>query len=89
MSRRMTTDEAIDLIDVVFETSPDGIVTGAAGVVDVTVYDMDVGQARADIESFLAMRPGNVDPASIEIRPDRSDNSDAPMVRVIIKTSGA
>jgi hypothetical protein len=85
MSRRMTNDEALDLIETVFESGIDGIATG---MIDATIADMDVGRARADIDSFLAMRLGDIDPDSIQIHPDHSDETDLPMVRIIVKTEG-
>lgn len=85
MIRRMTNDEAIDLIETVFEQGVDGIATG---MIDATVADMDVQRAQADIDSFLSMFPGQIDPETIEVHSDRSDETDLPMVRVIIKTEG-
>jgi hypothetical protein len=83
--RRMTNSEAIAMIETVFEQGVDGIATG---MVDATVADMDVDRARADIEGFLSMYRDNFDPASIEVHPDHSDETDLPMVRIIVKTEG-
>ena len=83
--RRMTNEEAMDLIETVFDQGVDGIATG---LIDATIVDMDVQRAQADIDSFLAMYPGQIDPETIEVHSDRSDETDLPMVRVIIKTEG-
>lgn len=83
--RRMTNSEAIDMIETVFDQGVDGIATG---MIDATIADMDVDRARADIESHLAGMDGSFDPASIAVNPDHSDETDLPMVRIIVKTEG-
>lgn len=83
--RRMTNSEAIDMIETVFDQGVDGIATG---MVDATIADMDVGRAQADIEGFLAMYEDSFHPDSIEVHPDHSDDTDLPMVWIIVKTEG-
>lgn len=84
MTRRMTTQEALDLIETVFEVGPDAIQTG---LVEVTVGDMQAGQARADIESYLAMVPSEIDPDSIKIIPDVVEGSSIPAVVIHVRTA--
>jgi len=83
MSRRMTTGEALDLLETVFEASPDTIGTG---IVEGFVVDMDQGRASDDIASFLAIRPGDVNPDSIAVYPDHCDETGQSAVRIVIKT---
>ena len=85
MTRRMTNDEAVDLLEAVFDVPP---WVESVGLVEGVAVDIDVSQARADVESFLALRPGDIDPESIEIHGDYSDEADAPAVRVVIRTEG-
>lgn len=85
MTRRLTNTEAIGLIETVFEQGVDGICTG---LIDATICDMDVDRARSDVASFLAGIESEIDADSIEIRPDHSDETDMPMVSIIIKTEG-
>ena len=84
MTRRMTMMEATDLIETVFEVGPDAIQTG---LVEVTVGDMQVGQARADIESYLATVPGDIDPDTITIIPDVVEGSTIPAVVIHVRTA--
>ena len=84
MTRRMTMMEATDLIETVFEVGPDAIQTG---LVEVTVGDMQVGQARADIESYLATVPGDIDPDTITIIPDVVEGSSIPAVIIHVRTA--
>lgn len=84
MTRRMTTMEAMDLIETVFEVGPDAINTG---LVEVTVGDMQTGQARADIDSYLATVPGDIDPDSITIIPDVVEGSTIPAVTIHVRTA--
>lgn len=83
MTRRMTQGEALDFIETAFNVGADGI---AAGLVDVTVAGLDVDQAQTDLESYLAMVPGQIDPDSIQIHIDHVEDSDMPCVKIIIKT---
>ena len=85
MTRRMTNDEAVDLLEAVFEVSPE---SEAIGLVEGFAIDIDVSQAQADIDSFLALRPGDIDPESIEIHPDHCDEADLAAVRIVVKTEG-
>lgn len=83
MTRRMTPSEATDLIEQVFEMEPDH---SSAGLIELYVAGMDVGQARQDVESYLAFIPGDFDPDSIQITPDNDDESDMDLIRVVIRT---
>lgn len=83
MSRRMTTSEALEFIETAFNVGPDGIETG---MIDATVADMDVERAQMDLESYLGIIAADIDPDSIQIVADRMDDSNMPVVRIIIKT---
>lgn len=85
MPRRMTLDEATDLLEVAFNVSPETI---ESSLIEVFVADVDMDLARSDIESFLAVKPGNIDPESIELHPDFWDEADLSGVRIVIKLEG-
>lgn len=80
--RRMSLDEAYDLLEVAFNAAPELIETS---LVEAFIADMDMDRARADIDSFLAIRPGSIDPDSIELHPDYWDEADLSGVRLVIK----
>jgi len=88
--RKMTLSEAVQLVETVFEASPDleVIRNDMSGLVEITVIDIGVDQARADIGSYLAMT-AEVDPDSITVTEDQIE--EAPEVTatlVSIKTEG-
>lgn len=83
MTRRMTSEEAVDLFEDAFETEPE---TTSAGIVEATIWNTTVEQAQADIDSFLAWIAADVDPTSIEIKPDHCDEDDSPAARIIVRT---
>ncbi len=85
MTRRMTLEEAIAMIETVFETEPECIATG---LVEVTVWNTDAGMARADLDSFFAITPGDIDQTTIQVIPDRCDEDDSPAARIIVRTEG-
>jgi hypothetical protein len=82
MTRRLTRDEAVSMIEATFETEPEM----AADIVEATVWNMTVDQAQADIDSFLAWIAQDIDPASIEVKPDHCDEDDSPAARIIVRT---
>lgn len=83
MTRRMTQSEALDFIETAFNVGADTISTG---LVDAYIAGIDTDQARTDLESYLAMVPSEIDPASIEITPDRLEDDDMPCVHIVIRT---
>lgn len=83
MTRRMTTEEAFDMFEDAFETEPEAT---SAGIVEATIWNTTVEQAQADIDSFLAWIAADVDPTSIEIKPDHCDEDDSPAARIIVRT---
>lgn len=86
---RLTTSEAMALIEVVFETAPDTIATGeAGGAVEAFVYGVTVDQARADMDSYFSITRAP-DDDSVEITPDVMDEDrSTPVARIFIKTMG-
>lgn len=84
MTRRMTTDEAVAMIETAFSTEPETIVSG---LVEVTVWNATADQARSDIDSFLAWIAQDIDPTSIEVKPDHCDEDDSPAARIIVRTT--
>ena len=84
MTRRMTSEEAVDLFEDAFETAP---WTVSPGLVEAFVWNTTVEQALADIDSFLAWIAADVDPTSIEVKPDHCDEDDSPAARIIVRTS--
>lgn len=83
MTRRMTNDEALAMIETAFDTEPETISTG---VVEVTVWNTTSDQAQCDIYSFLAWIAQDIDPTSIEVKPDHCDEDDSPAARIIVRT---
>lgn len=49
------------------------------------IYDMDIAEARIEAENFIASLGREIDPQTIEIRPDRLDDMDIPCVAVTVK----
>lgn len=84
MTRRMTSSEATDMIETVFETGVDAV---SAGIVEAFIGDIDVGRARADIESYLAIVGESIDTDTIEVSPDQTDDPlGVDCVRICIRT---
>jgi hypothetical protein len=84
VSRRMTSSEATDMIETVFETGVEAVFTG---IVEAFIGDIDVGRARADIESYLAIVGESIDTDTIEVSPDQSDDPiGVDCVRICIRT---
>lgn len=83
MTRRMTQGEALDFIETAFNVGPETI---TSGLVDAYIAGIDTDQARADLESYLAMVPAQIDPASIDINPDRLEDDDMACVHIVIRT---
>lgn len=50
------------------------------------VYDLDMTEAMAEVEMFLATLDRPIDPDSITIKPDRLDEMDIPCVAITIRT---
>lgn len=53
--------------------------------IEATVIDKDITETRDIIDGFIASLGHEVDPASIEVTPDRIDDMDVPCVSVIIR----
>lgn len=83
MPRRMTVSEAVELLEQCFEASPDQV---NPSLVEIYVSGLDVGQARQDIESYLAFIPNDYDADTISVTPDHDDETRLDMVRVTIMT---
>lgn len=49
------------------------------------VYDLDMTEARTDIDAFISTLGREIDPLSIKIKPDRLDEMDIPCVAITIK----
>lgn len=49
------------------------------------IYDMDIAEARIEAENFIASLGREIDPQTIEIRPDRLDDMDIPCVAITVK----
>lgn len=70
MIRRLTRIEAEMLVEIVFETTPD---TEAMNFMEFSVLGIDKSQAQADVDSYLANLPDEIDPKSIRIINDVID----------------
>lgn len=81
--RRMTTYEALSLIEEVWEIEPDLISTG---LIEAFVGDTDVGTATMDLESWLAGDHDDIDLSSISITPDVVEGTNLSAVKITIKT---
>ena len=53
------------------------------------VFDVDMVEARQEVDAFIATLDREIDPMSVEITPDRMDEMDIPCVAITIKTGGA
>lgn len=84
MTRLLSCEEAMDMIETVFET---GIETLNLSLVEAFIGDMDVARAKADVESYLAYLASDVDLDSIQITPDQTDDPPGiDCVRITIRT---
>lgn len=83
MTRRMTTDEAIEFIEAVMDCPID---LHAADRIEAFVLDQTVEEVGAAFEAFTADRGLDIDEDSIEFRADRIDICDDPCCLIIIKT---
>ncbi len=82
---RMTQSQALDLIENTFDTAPDSINPHS---VEVTLYDMTVEQARADMDSFCAFIGAELDEKSITLTADTVEDASVPATRLVIQTEG-
>lgn len=80
---RLTNPEAMELLETVFEVSPDTI---TEGLIEGFVVGIGVDQATADIESYLSTKEGDVEPGSVEVHSDYWDEADLSGVRIVLKT---
>jgi hypothetical protein len=83
MTRRMTSSEAIDFIETIFEC---GIDSYSPTMVEAFIGDMDVGRAQQDIGSYFSTIQSDIDPDTIEVTPDLTDPPTVDCVRITIKT---
>jgi len=81
---RLTLSEAEELID----THLDGFAEFEGTCLEATVLNADMMEARQIVDAYVASLGREIDPASIEIKPDRVDHMDVPCVSVIIKLEG-
>lgn len=82
MTRRMTADEAVAMIETVFEQDAEAV---NSGLVEAFVGDMDTGRAKADVDSYLATVPGDIDPDTISITADVIEGSSIPAVQIQVR----
>ena len=68
---RLTHAEATELLETAFNVTGDDM----GNTVSATLLDMDETRAWADVESYLAMIPREIDPSSIQIRGDMVDET--------------
>lgn len=83
--RRMTTSEAVEMIETVFETEVESI---ANGIVEAFIGDMDTGRAWADVESYLSQSDCDPDLGTITIAADKTDPPSVDCISITIKTEG-
>lgn len=85
--RRLTMAEAEELLDMAFDLLADPIATDTDGVLDEVIAGVSADDARLLVYGMLDLMTGSIDPASIEISPDRLDDApDMDACRIIIKT---
>lgn len=89
MTGLMTITEALELIEVVFETEPDLVsVGGSGGLVEVTLFGTTVDAAMADIEGYLSFTR-TIDGDSFTVTRDTIEEApDVDAVRITIRTMG-
>lgn len=80
---RMTNSDAMELLETVFEVSPETI---TAGLIEGFVVGIGTDQATTDIESYLATKDSTVEAGSVEVHSDYWDEADLSGVRIVIKT---
>lgn len=85
MTRLLTSSEAIDLIEITFETEIDSYCTTR---IEAFVGDIDTGRAKQDIDSYLSIISIDVAPDSIQVFPDTTEPPTVDCVRIVIKTEG-
>ena len=85
MTRRMTNTEAMELLETVFEVSPETITDW---LIEGFVFGVVVDQATSDIESYLATKDESFEADSFQVHRDYWDDADLDGVRIVIKTEG-
>lgn len=83
MTRRLTSSEAIELIETVFESQVD---SNENGLIEAFIGDMDVGRASQDIGGYLAMIQSDIDTDTISVTADQTEIPSVDCVRIIIRT---
>lgn len=82
--RLFTSDEATELLDMVFNVAPD---SDGPTQVEAFIAGIRDDQAQQDVNSYLALLTSQIDPDSIEIKADKLDGADMDCAFIKIKVS--
>ena len=82
--RRMTKAEAMEFIEAILDC---GIDAADGRTVEAFPFDKTVDEVRADLDSFLAGIPDEIDPDSIEVTDPTLHDRLLPVARIVIRTA--
>lgn len=84
--RRLTEIEAIDMLQALWDASPDMY---SQTCIEATIGDKDAADARAEIKAHVEAFDDEINPHSITVTADVVEGSDMPCATVTIMIGGA
>lgn len=83
--RKLTQSEAIGLLDIMFNVSPED---ENSPTIEAFIAGVRDDEAQTDVNSFISIMPDAIDADSITIRPDTIDGSDLDCTHIKIIVEG-
>jgi hypothetical protein len=84
--RRLTETEAIEMLQVLWDTSPEMY---SQTCVEATIGDKDAADARSEIKAYIEAFDDDIDPHGIIVTEDVVEGSDMPCATVTIMIGGS
>ena len=83
MMRKLTKDEALEMLEFVFNVAADA---DTATEVEALVAGICAGRAQQDVNSYLAILPVEIDPDTIQIKHDQIEGAqiDCAFIKIIL-----
>jgi hypothetical protein len=84
MMRKLTKDEALEMLEFVFNVAPDA---DTATEVEALVAGICADRAQQDVNSYLAILPIKVDPDTIQIKHDKIEGAeiDCAFIKIFVE----
>jgi hypothetical protein len=80
---RLSFDRAVEFIELTMDCSID---LQSSGLIEAYILDRSVDEVQLALEAFTHGLGQSLDPDSVEITADHLEDSDIPVVRIVIRT---